>query len=111
MVRLKAQYADPNGHYVDGRRYTVVKVKRHRINPSQIAGVMSLWQVIVESLMERYPWAVIENVWGWLIYKISIWSIPKFSVPLPSSGKRISVAYRKPKQSDWVLLSTKKAQR
>ncbi len=111
MARLKPQFADPNSKFINGRKYKIVKVKRHRIHPSNLAGAMTFGQTIVESLMERYPWVVIENVWDWSVYKISLWNTPKFSVPISSSGRTISVEYKKPKVRDWVLLSAKKTNR
>ena len=111
MVHLKPEYADPHARYVNGVKYKIVKVKRHRINPAKIARAMTLWQVIVESLMERYPWAIIENVFDWFVYKIQAWSSPKFAVPLTSTGKTIHVPSKVSKQPEWVVLSTKKAQR
>jgi hypothetical protein len=110
MVRLKMQYMNPNSRYVNGLKYNVVKVKRHRIHPAHIAEAMSLWQVIVESLMERHPWAFISNVGGWFIYKIKKWTAPKFAVPT-AGGRRVSVPYRKEIRPDWVVITSKKAQR
>ena len=111
MVHLKPQYADPHAHYINGHKFRVVKMKRYRIHPARIAGAMTFGQVIVESLMERYPWVVIENAWGWLIYQIHLWRQPKFVVPLSLSGSYVRVKYHKPPKPDWIQLSSKRAQR
>lgn len=111
MIKLKPEYAHPGKRFFNGTPFRVVKVKRHLIHPGKIAHAMTFWQVIVESFMERYPWAFIENLAGWFAYKWQSWSRPRFAVALPSTGKRIRVAVKREAQPAWVLLGAKKAQK
>lgn len=111
MVHYKLEYAHPDKRFFNGTRFNVVKVKRHRIHPARIAKAVSLWQVIVESLMERYPWVVIENVTGWIIYKYEKWSMPRFAISLASTGKKVAVPIKQQSSPSWLLLKEKKAQK
>ncbi len=110
LTPIKHKAHDPSKRYFHGRAFRVVPVKRHIINPTIFTRGITLWRASTESLMERYPWPIAEEVWTWLVDKYTQFQIPRFSVAL-STGKDVSIPIKKPKQEAWVMMTTKKAQK